>query len=93
MDRRWSPLNDDDAGPSGEPLGHLGLLVDLDNALSRLQQFAPDDALFFRVRFFLDCTFEETAEVVGVSKTEGLRSYQRTKLWLQRELKDYSLDA
>jgi RNA polymerase sigma factor (TIGR02999 family) len=42
------------------------LLIDLENALDRFEQFAPDDALLFRIRYFLGCTFEETAEVVGV---------------------------
>jgi RNA polymerase sigma factor (TIGR02999 family) len=87
-----SPLEDDLAGEEDGPLGQLPVLVDLEAALTRLQQFAPDDALVFRIRFFLDCTFEETAAIVGMSKTEGIRSFQRTRLWLQRELKDYRLD-
>ena len=88
-----APLADDLAGTDDGPLSQLALLVDLEQALARLHQFAPDDALFFRIRFFLDCTVEETAVIVGVSKTEGVRSLQRTKLWLQRELKDYNLDT
>lgn len=73
--------------------GHIDLLIDLKAALHRLQVFAREDAILFRLRFLLECTFEETANIMGVSKTEAVRSYQRTQLWLRRELKEYHHDA
>jgi RNA polymerase sigma factor (TIGR02999 family) len=86
-------LEGDVADPSPGVIGHLDLLLDLRAALLRLQQFAPEDAILFRIRFFLECTFEETADVMGTSKTVAVRSFQRTQLWLRRELKEYNLDA
>jgi RNA polymerase sigma factor (TIGR02999 family) len=72
---------------------YVDLLHDLKGALERMEEFARDDAMLFRIRFFLGCTFEEAAEILGISKTEAVRGYQRTQLWLQRELKDYNLDT
>lgn len=86
---RRGELNDDQADPAQGPLGRLELLLDLRAALMRLQEFALDDAVLFRIRFFLDCTFEETAQILGISKTEAVRRYQRIQLWLRRELKEY----
>jgi RNA polymerase sigma factor (TIGR02999 family) len=86
-------LEAEQEGPSPGPADRLDLLLDLKDALLRLQEFAWNDAVLFRIRFFLECTFEETAEIMGISKTEAVRSYQRTQLWLRRELKEYDLDA
>ena len=86
-------LDADFEDPDPDAVGHLELLIDLKDALLRFQQFARDDAILFRIRFFLECTFEETADIMGTSKTEAVRSYQRTQLWLRRELKEYQLDA
>jgi RNA polymerase sigma factor (TIGR02999 family) len=83
----------DVADSASGAVDHLDLLVDLHAALLRLHEFAPEDAILFRIRFFLECTFEETADLMGTSKTEAVRSYQRTQLWLRRELKEYNLDA
>jgi RNA polymerase sigma factor (TIGR02999 family) len=80
------------AGDSGTA-NELDLLLDLKNALDRFEQFAPQEALGFRLRYFLGCTFEEAARVLGVSTTEAKRGQERAKLWLQRELKEYDLDA
>jgi RNA polymerase sigma factor (TIGR02999 family) len=88
-----APLEHDPTDAPSEGRGYLDLLQDLKAALERLQKFALEDAILFRIRFFLDCTFEETADIMGLSKTEAVRAFQRTKLWLQRELKEYNLDA
>jgi RNA polymerase sigma factor (TIGR02999 family) len=81
------------AAPVGGAFGNPDMLLDLKEALDRFEQFAPEDALGFRLRFFLNCTFEELAEVLGVSATEAKRTFQRAKLWLSNELKEYALDA
>jgi RNA polymerase sigma factor (TIGR02999 family) len=70
--------------------GDAGMLFDLKEALARFEQFAPQDALGFRLRFFLSCTFEEVAELAGVSATEAKRSFKRAKLWLSAQLKEYA---
>lgn len=71
----------------------LELLIDLKEVLGRLEHFALEDAIVFRMRFFLDSTFEEIAQIMGISKSEAVRSCQRTRLWLQRELEEYNVDT
>lgn len=85
--------NNEPAEPSAGAIDDLQLLLDLKNALDRFEQFSPQDALLFRLRYFLDCTFDEVAEVVSVSPTEAKRAYQRARMWLQRELKEYNIDS
>ncbi len=75
------------------PLEHMQLLMDLNACLDRMHAFAPDDVLVFRVKYFFDWTFEEVSKELEISKTEASRAYQRTILWLRRELKEYQLDA
>ena len=91
----WRRRDLDDDLPPGDagPVGQFDLLLDLRAALARLEAFAAEDALLFRVRFFLECTFEETAEILGLSKSDAVRRYQRAQLWLCRELKAYAPDA
>jgi RNA polymerase sigma factor (TIGR02999 family) len=72
---------------------NLDLLLDLQAALDKFEQFAPEEALGFRLRYFLGCTFEEVAEVLGVSPTQAKRGQEQTKLWLRRELRGYDLDG
>lgn len=90
-DRGREELADDH--PAAPPGDQLAVLVDLQAALDRLEQFNPDGAALVRYRHFLGCTFEEAADLMGVSKTEAVRVHQRALLWLKRELKEYDLDA
>jgi RNA polymerase sigma factor (TIGR02999 family) len=73
----------------------LDFLLDLRDALTELEQFAPDDAAMFRNRYFLGCTFDELAGLMGVSDSEAHRRVERVKAWLrsQSKLRAYSLDA
>jgi RNA polymerase sigma factor (TIGR02999 family) len=85
----------DDFGPDDavqeSGAANLDLLLDLQAALDKFEQFAPEEALGFRLRYFLGCTFEEVAEVLGVSPTQAKRGQDQAKLWLRRELKVYDL--
>jgi RNA polymerase sigma factor (TIGR02999 family) len=80
----------DPADPAAWSTEDVDLLVDLHEALARFETFAPRDAALFRVRYFLDCTFEEAADVVGVSVSEAKRGFGRAKLWLQQQLRGYN---
>ncbi len=71
----------------------IDLLIDLKEALERFERFAVQDALIFRLRYFLASTFEEAAQIADVSVTQAKRCYERARLWLENELKDYALDA
>jgi RNA polymerase sigma factor (TIGR02999 family) len=83
-----------DEGEISERRGRdLDMQLDLKDALERFERFAPDDALLFRVRYFLGCTFDEAAELLGISATEAKRSHERARLWLEGELEAYRLDS
>ncbi len=77
------------AGPDDD----ADVLIDLHAALDRFETFAAEDAALFRIRYFLGCTFAETAELLGISVSEAKRSFQRSKLWLQQQLREYAYDA
>lgn len=74
------------ADPRGE-IAHLEVLLDLQTALEEHAEFAETDAILFRMRYFLNCTFAEAAEIMGISATEAKRSFARSKLWLQKRLR------
>lgn len=64
-------------------------ILDLHEALTRFEKFAPNEVRAFRIYYFLGSTFDETAEVLGVSATEAKRLCKKAQLWLQHELKEY----
>lgn len=67
-------------------------IIDLHDALKRLEAFAPKEVSAFRIYYFLGCTFDETAGILGVSATETKRLCKKAQLWLQRELKGHAND-
>jgi RNA polymerase sigma factor (TIGR02999 family) len=83
----------DEQGPPAAAAATPELLLDLKEALDRFAKFAQEDALVFRLRTFLGCTFTEVAEIVDFSETKAKASFQRAQAWLRRELKDYRHDA
>ncbi len=68
-------------------------MIDLKNALDRMDQFAAPEAAAFRIYYFLGCTFDETADILQVSATEVKRLTRKAQMWLQRELKGYAHEA
>jgi RNA polymerase sigma factor (TIGR02999 family) len=83
----------DPAAPGAEALEQTDFLIDLKDALDRLEKFAPREAAVFRIRYFLGCTFDETAEVLQLSATEAKRLLSKAQMWLQRELKGYERES
>lgn len=77
----YSPMQDEEA------------LLDLKIALEKFEELSLDDAILFRIRFFLGCTFAETADIFSISPTEAKRRFEKTRLWLKRELKDYQHES
>ncbi len=61
-------------------------LVDLDDALQRLNAFDPRAAQAVELRFFGGLTEEETAHVIGVSVKTVKRDWQAAKAWLLTQL-------
>ena len=83
----------DDEGGETESAGQIQMLIDLQLALEKFEAIDPDGAAVVRYRHFLGSTFEEAADLLGLSKTETIRTHQRALLWLKREMKEYDLDA
>jgi len=62
-------------------------VIALDEALTRLAEFDPQQAHLVELRFFGGLSIEESAEVLGVSRTTLKRNWNVTKAWLARELR------
>ncbi|MCG3159391.1 MAG: hypothetical protein JMDDDDMK_00378 [Acidobacteria bacterium] len=61
-------------------------LLALDEALERLEEFAPRKCRVVELRYFAGLTIEETAEAIGVSGNTVKREWRTAKLWLLHEL-------
>ena len=68
----------------------------LDEALTRLAAFDPQQARIVELRYFGGLTVEETAEVVGISPATVKRQWAMARAWLKRAVDtapDDSADA
>jgi RNA polymerase sigma factor (TIGR02999 family) len=63
-----------------------GLLVDLDEVLTRLATVDPRMAKIVELRFFGGLTEVETAETLGLSDRTVRREWLKAKAWLHCEL-------
>ena len=61
-------------------------LMELDRALEELQLIAPAKVRLVEMRYFLGCTAEETAALLGVSKATVDRELRFIKAWLFQRL-------
>lgn len=61
-------------------------LLDLEQALQELEQLDPDKARLVEIRFFLGCTAQETADMMGVSKATVDRDLKFIRAWLHHRL-------
>jgi RNA polymerase sigma-70 factor (ECF subfamily) len=67
--------------------GKTADVVQLDDALTRLAEFDPQQAQLVELRFFGGLSIEEAAGVLGVSRTTVKRNWNLAKAWLARELR------
>jgi RNA polymerase sigma-70 factor (ECF subfamily) len=67
--------------------GKAADVIALDEALTRLAEFDPQQARLVEVRFFGGLSIEEAAEFLGVSRTTVKRNWNLSKAWLARELR------
>lgn len=58
----------------------------LDRALERFEQQAPDKAALVKLRYFVGLTIKEAAEVLGISPATADRHWAYAKVWLQTEM-------
>lgn len=61
-------------------------LLALDEALSRLTPFDPQQAQIVELRFFGGLTVEETAQALSISPATVKRDWSMAKAWLSREI-------
>jgi RNA polymerase sigma-70 factor (ECF subfamily) len=66
--------------------GKAADVIQLDEALTRLAEFDPQQAQLVELRFFGGLSIEEAAGVLGVSRTTVKRNWNLSKAWLAREL-------
>lgn len=61
-------------------------MLEVDQALKRLEGLSPRQAQIVELRFFSGLTEEETAEVLGVSSRTVKRDWTMARAWLYAEL-------
>jgi RNA polymerase sigma factor (TIGR02999 family) len=61
-------------------------LIALDNALNELARLDPQQSQIVEMRFFGGLSIEDTAEVIGVSRTTVKREWATARAWLLREM-------
>jgi RNA polymerase sigma factor (TIGR02999 family) len=61
-------------------------LVEIDEALQRLEALDQRQAKVVEMRFFGGLSVEETAEALGVSEPTVKREWAMAKAWLHREI-------
>ena len=62
-------------------------VVELDDLLTKLEQFNPRHARVIEMRFFAGMSVPETAEALGISETTIKADWQMARSWLQAQLK------
>ena len=66
--------------------GQPEVLLAVDEALTRLKEFDPQQARIVEMRYFGGLTVEETAEALGISPRTVKRDWAMAKAWLHGEL-------
>jgi RNA polymerase sigma factor (TIGR02999 family) len=61
-------------------------LLALDEALKKLEDLHPQKAEIVRIRFFSGCTLEETASILGISRSTAQRHWAYARAWLFGQL-------
>ena len=67
-------------------LGDEEGLVELDDALARLETLDPRAAKIVNLRYFAGLTIDETGKVLGISHATVEREWAWAKAWLKKEL-------
>jgi RNA polymerase sigma factor (TIGR02999 family) len=61
-------------------------VIALDEALSRLAKFDPQQERIVEMRYFAGLSLDETAAALGISRATAARDWAVAKAWLHREL-------
>ena len=68
-------------------------LIEVDRALSRLNDVDPRKSQIVELRFFGGLSVKETAEVLKVSPDTVMRDWKLAKVWLLREISGRKADG
>jgi RNA polymerase sigma factor (TIGR02999 family) len=63
-------------------------MLALDGALTKLAALSPRQAQVVELRFFGQCSVNETANAMGISEETVLRDWRAARAWLYNELRD-----
>lgn len=75
-----------DAGAGAFSDERLHEVLAVDQALEKLEVFNPRGCRVVEYRFFGGMTYEEIAEVMGLSAITVRRAWNASKMWLRREM-------
>ena len=81
-ERQRVPLSVIDLAAENDPCE----ILDLDEAVCRLEKESPDVAAVVRLRFYAGLTIEETAEALGISPQSVKRDWAYARAWLFHQL-------
>ena len=88
--KRGAGLVNQDAEPdqliASEPHDPAELLV-IHDALERLADRSARRAELVKLRYFLGCTINESAEILGIAPATAEEDWKYAKAWLRRELR------
>lgn len=70
-----------------DPIETAGVdVLDLNEALQKLEAIDPDQARIVELRYFTGLNIEETADALGISPATVKREWAVARAWLRREL-------
>jgi RNA polymerase sigma-70 factor, ECF subfamily len=81
---RWVELNE---ALDAELCERSEILIELENALSRLSEQDPVEARVLELRVFGGLTVEETAQALDISPRTVRREFSLARAWVYREMK------
>ena len=61
-------------------------LIDLDEALKRLEDFDQTKSRIVEIRFFSGMSIEETAQVLGIAPSTVSHHWRLARAWLKKEM-------
>ena len=73
-------------GDGGEAQPRSVALIDLDAALEKLASVSERYVQIIELRYFAGLTLDETAQVLGVSRTIIVREWAKARAWLETTL-------
>ena len=76
----------DDVRDTPNAIGDDIRILELHEALERLEALDPDQARIVELRYFTGLNIEETADALGISPATVKREWTIARAWLRREL-------